>query len=192
MNTIRALLFDLDGTIADTARVNVAAYQAALAEAGIQVQADRLGRLASGRHWKQFLPGLIEACGASADPAAIADRKKVLYAGMVGGVRLNGGLLALLAGCRDRMRTALVTTASRANVDAILDAHGLRPDFDVVVTGDDVSRHKPDPEAYLLAAARLAVAPAQCLVFEDSDIGLKSARAAGMAVVRVAFTDEPA
>ena len=104
----------------------------------------------------------------------------------------GGGLLALLAGCRDRVRTALVTTASRANVDAILDAHGLRPDFDVVVTGDDVSRHKPDPEAYLLAAARLAVAPAQCLVFEDSDIGLKSARAAGMAVVRVAFTDEPA
>lgn len=191
MNDIRALLFDLDGTLADTAQANAAAYQAALAEAGIRVEADRLAQLASGRHWRQFLPELIEACGAIADPAAIADRKKALYAGMAGGVRLNTALLALLSSCRDRMRCALVTTASRANVDAILDAHGLRASFDAVVTGDDVSRHKPDPQAYLLAADRLDVAPSQCLVFEDSDIGLRSARAAGMAVVRVAFADEP-
>jgi HAD superfamily hydrolase (TIGR01509 family) len=61
--------------------------------------------------------------------------------------------------------------------------------FDVVVTGDDVVRHKPDPEAYRIAAERLAVPVEACLVFEDSDAGVASAVAAGMAVVRVRFTE---
>jgi beta-phosphoglucomutase-like phosphatase (HAD superfamily) len=184
---IEALLFDLDGTLADTGSLNVAAYTQALREAGIAVADGVLEREAPGRHWRQFLPPIIESARARVDPARIADRKKSIYAGLVDRVRLNDALLALLTACRPFMRTALVTTASAANVSALLTAHALHPHFEVIVTGDDVQRHKPDPEAYLLAARRLAVDPARCLAFEDSDIGEQSARSAGMKTQRVTF-----
>lgn len=192
MHRLEALLFDLDGTLADTAAVNVAAYQAALAEAGIAVQTERLHRASFGRHWTQFLPELIGSFNTTLDAATVADRKKTLYAGMVGSVRLNTALLALLDSCCGSVRTGLVTTASRANVEAILQTHGLSPRFETIVTGDDVARHKPDPQAYLLAARNLGVAPSQCLAFEDSQAGLRSARSAGMAVVQVIFPDQTA
>ena len=88
---------------------------------------------------------------------------------------------------RDSHKTALVTTASGSNVKAILDYHGLAGLFDIIVTGDDVTRHKPDPEAYLLACRGLNLLPAHCIAFEDSDIGVASAEAAGVAVIRVVF-----
>lgn len=78
-----------------------------------------------------------------------------------------------------------MTTASGASVRAILERHRLSPLFDAVVTGDEVQRHKPDPEAYLLAAASLSLAPAECLAFEDSAVGIAAAVAAGIPVVRV-------
>ena len=86
------------------------------------------------------------------------------------------------------MQTVLVTTASGESVGAILRQFDLGRAFDLVVTGDEVTRHKPDPEAYLLALARLQLEPAKCLAFEDSDVGVASARAAGIPVVRVTFT----
>jgi HAD superfamily hydrolase (TIGR01509 family) len=80
-----------------------------------------------------------------------------------------------------------VTTASAGNVGAILEHFAMRRLFDIVVTGDDVARHKPDPEAYRLAAERLSVPAEACLVFEDSEVGAAGAIGAGMAVVRVRF-----
>ena len=110
---------------------------------------------------------------------------------MLDDVRLNEGLLALLRSARETFRTALVTTASRVNVLAVLERKRIADLFDTLVTGDDVSRHKPDPEAYQLAARRLGVAPALCLAFEDSAVGVASAQAAGMRVVAVS-SDFPA
>ena len=190
MLPLRALLFDLDGTLADTASANVAAYAAALAEAGIDVDPAQLARESHGRNWRQFLPGFIAASGRDANAEAIANRKKALYAQQVAGIALNRALLRLIGAARPALRTALVTTASRANVDALLEAHALRESFDVIVTGDDVARHKPDAEAYLLAARRLGIDATQCLAFEDSDIGEQSARAAGISVVRVSFSPD--
>ena len=85
------------------------------------------------------------------------------------------------------MQTGLVTTASEANVRLVLDRYNLAGLFDVIVTGDDVIHHKPDPEAYQLALARLNTNAAECLAFEDSDVGRLSAQAAGIAVVRLLF-----
>ncbi len=184
---ITAFLFDLDGTLADTARLNVAAYAKALSEAGVAVAPGVLERNSPGRHWSQFIPPILAGVGSSIDPASIAERKKSIYAGLVQEVRLNVALLGLLDACRASVRTGLVTTASKANVDALIDTHDLRRRFDIVVTGDDVNRHKPHPEAYLIAAQRLGVSPADCLVFEDSDIGERSARDAGMHVQRIVF-----
>ena len=185
MTPIRAILVDLDGTLANTAAANYAAYAAALAEHGITVERERFDGLAFGRNWRQFLPVLLEEAGIGVDPAAIAARKAQLYADMMDHVTINTALVRLLRLNRPLCRTALVTTASAPNAGAILAHHGLTDLFDTVVTGSDVQRHKPDPEAYHLAAQRLGVEPEQCLIFEDSDMGLASAKAFGAEAIRV-------
>lgn len=185
MDKVLALLFDLDGTLADTAAANFAAYAQALDEAGVVVDRAAFDVVAHGRNWRQFLPELLDRAGSRADPTDIARRKQECYPPLLGALRLNQPLLSLARTARATLRTALVTTASGANVRAILEQHQLGDLFDVVITGDDVAEHKPHPAAYLAAASRLSVAPANCVAFEDSDIGVAAAEAAGIPVVRV-------
>jgi HAD superfamily hydrolase (TIGR01509 family) len=106
---------------------------------------------------------------------------------MLSQTRPNAALLALAESCRPQLRTGVVTTASGASVRALLDFHGMEALFDVVVTGDDVTHRKPDPEAYLVAMSRLGLVPGECIAFEDSDVGVQSAHAAGVAVIRVSL-----
>jgi beta-phosphoglucomutase len=80
---------------------------------------------------------------------------------------------------------ALATNAEPANVDFVLDGAGLRPYFRAVVDGTQVPRAKPAPDVYLLAAEKLGVAPANCIVFEDSPVGISAARAAGARVAGI-------
>jgi HAD superfamily hydrolase (TIGR01509 family) len=185
---LRALLFDLDGTLVDSAEANCAAYSRALLEFGVRIDPAAVAKAAAGRQWREFLPELLREAGAKRDPEAIASRKGELYRATVGELRVNGALLTLAASVGPHMRTALVTTASADSVRAILRRADVSHLFDSVVTGDDVTRHKPDPEAYLLALAQLQLDPVECLAFEDSDVGMASAEAAGIAVVRVTFS----
>jgi len=181
----RALLVDMDGTLVDTEEANYAAYAAALGEAGVGVGRDAFRAAAFGRNWRQFLPGMLAGGGNDADPAAVAARKTALYPRLLHLTVVNRALVALIGGVRPNWRTALVTTASAPNVAAILAHHGLAELFDLVVTGSDVARHKPDPEAYHLAADRLGVSPADCIIVEDSDIGVAAAAAFGAPCLRV-------
>jgi len=183
LNMPGALLVDLDGTLVDTADANYAAYSAALREVGVSVERDAFERASHGKNWKSFLPTLLD--GVDAAPAAVAWRKAELYPSFFHLTRLNQAVKRLLVMSRGVWRTALVTTASRRNAEAILQFHGLRDLFDEIVTGDDALRHKPDPEAYRLAAKRLGVAPDLCIAVEDSDVGVASASAFGAAVLRV-------
>lgn len=185
MFNIAALLFDLDGTLVDTRASNYAAYAAALAEVGVAIGEAEFSQLAEGRNWRDFLPGMLG--GASAQAPAVAARKAELYPGLIAQARPNSALVALARAARGHVPIALVTTASAANAGAVLAGHGLAGLFDLVISGDDVVRHKPDPEPYVLAAARLGVSPGDCVAFEDSDVGAASATAAGVAVIRVSL-----
>jgi beta-phosphoglucomutase-like phosphatase (HAD superfamily) len=189
LRKLRGLLFDLDGTLIDSAEANHAAYARALREVGAVFDTAEVARRAAGRQWRQFVPELLSAAGIACDAGDVARRKGELYREVIGELRLNVPLLALASSVRPALKTALVTTASALNVQAILGHFALLDAFDVVMTGDDVSRHKPDPEAYLMALARLALGAEDCVAFEDSDVGVASATAAGIAVVRVAFGD---
>lgn len=179
-----ALLVDLDGTIADTADANFAAYAQACEEAGASIGREQFDRIAFGRNWRQFLPEIFGSDSA-VDLAAVAARKRAIYPTKLALLRINWPLLSLIRSMRPVARTAMVTTASRGSVDAILAQFDIAPLFDLIVTGDDVAAHKPHPEAYLRAAELLAIDPADCLAFEDSDIGVASATAAGCSVIRV-------
>lgn len=186
-DTIKAFLVDLDGTLVDTAEANFCAYSQALAECGVAVDRATFNREALGRNWRQFLPAMLTRGRSGAAAGQVARRKTELYRETLGHARFNDGLVMLLQQLRRcGVQLALVTTASSANVASVLAA---RPDiadlFNLTVTGDDVSHHKPDPEAYCLAARRLGLQPHECLVIEDSDIGLAAARAFGATVLRV-------
>jgi beta-phosphoglucomutase len=181
---LAALLFDLDGTLVDTAEANYRAYAAALAEVGRTIERAEFDAVATGRRWSQFLSALMPGADA-ASHAAVAARKQMLYPGLLGISRVNTQLLDLARAAAPRLRLGLVTNASRRGADAVLAAHGLGDLFEVVVTGDDIAIPKPAPDIYQLAMERLRVAPGQCLAFEDSDPGAESARRAGIAVLRV-------
>ncbi|HEY0044827.1 MAG TPA: HAD family phosphatase [Allosphingosinicella sp.] len=184
MRGVRALLVDLDGTLVDTAGANYAAYAQALKGVGVQISRVEFERVAFGRSWRQFLPPLL---GNAAACEAVAAEKARIYPDFLGETVLNTALARLIEAGRPGWATALVTTASRVSAQAVLRHHRVETLFDTVVTGNDVTRHKPDPEAYRVAAGRLGAAPAECLAFEDSDIGEAAARAFGAACIRIAF-----
>lgn len=188
MSECRAYLVDFDGTLADTSTANYLAYSNALLEIGISLGREEFDKIAFGRNWRQFLPSILKEHGSSKDPAQVAARKVELYRVAASEVNFNEALVFLLKNKAATIKSALVTSASAANVNAVFAGHPeLQELFDVVVTGDDVSRHKPDPQGYVMAANSLGVAPENCLVFEDSDIGLMAGRAFGACVLRVSF-----
>lgn len=99
------------------------------------------------------------------------------------------GLLAFLAKCESEgLRSAVGSSGYKANVDFVLDKCNIRRYFEATVAGDEVTRCKPDPEIYLTAAAKLGLAPCECVVFEDAEAGIEAAKRAGMKVVALATT----
>jgi HAD superfamily hydrolase (TIGR01549 family) len=183
-----AYLVDFDGTLADTSDANYQAYARALLEVEIVISREEFDAQAFGRNWRQFLPALLLSNGKDADPAAIASRKVVHYQETVRHIRFNEALILILKSRSRDIKTALVTSASAANVKAALSSREeLIHIFDVVITGDDVTQHKPHPQGFLMAAKQLGVKPEHCVVFEDSDIGMEAARAFGAHALRVCF-----
>ena len=179
-----ALLFDLDGTLFDTAAANAEAYQEAFSALGRAVPLLAL-RLAAGGRLDQLIARVAPDLSAD-DRVQLAAGKRRIYqtkldriAGVAAGQSLLG--LARAAGCR----LALVTSASRANARMLLAAAGLWDAFEVTVCGEDCRAAKPDPAPYALALERLGLAAADCLAVEDSAVGMASARAAGLAVVLI-------
>jgi len=99
------------------------------------------------------------------------------------------GLESLIAGCtKECIPLAVASSAMQKNVDFVVDALGFRKYFKIIVSGDDVSCPKPDPEIYIKAARLLGVKPEDCVAFEDSFVGIESAKGAGMKCVAIAST----
>jgi HAD superfamily hydrolase (TIGR01509 family) len=184
---LRAVLFDMDGLLVDSEPVWFEAERAVMT---------RLGGRWGEQDQQALLGGSLDrtvswllAKAAAPVTAERGDVARWLLDEMAGRIRARGvplqpGVGELLAGLdRAGIPCALVTSSSRGILDAVLAVTGLR--FPVTVCGEDVGHAKPDPEPYLLAAARLGVAPAGCVVLEDSPAGVASARAAGCAVVAV-------
>ncbi|GAB3632395.1 hypothetical protein GCM10027421_17480 [Microbacterium shaanxiense] len=180
-----AVLWDMDGTIVDTERHWIAAAERMLADAGIAAPQNALDRLVG-----LALPDgarVIRDLGGSGAGDALLERWIELATAHTRreGITWRPGARNLLAALGAAgVPLALVTMSYRDYADEILAA--LPPGtFDVTVTGDEVSRGKPSPDAYLRAAQMLGVDPADCVAIEDSPIGLAAARAAGAATIGV-------
>ena len=181
----RLILVDLDGTLFDTVAVNAASYRAALEEVGSTVTDEYYGKYCNGGYYKSFLQPLLGGCPEPALVEQVHDRKKALYAACLGAARKNEALFALLDAMRPTAHLALVTTGSRRNATEILDYFHCRDWFELILTSEDVTRNKPDPEGYRAAMAHFGATPAQTMIFEDSGPGLAAAQGSGAAVFRV-------
>ncbi len=182
---LQAVLFDMDGLLVDTEPLWFEVETEVMARlGGTWTEADQQELLGSslGNAVRYF----SERAAVPATPAEIADWMIGGIVDKVGdrGVTMMPGAARLVAEvAASGLRYALVTSSQRRFVDAVLSRTGLR--FPVAVTGTDVTRGKPHPEPYLLAARRLGAEPGRCLVLEDSPTGVAAAEAAGCFVVAV-------
>jgi len=183
----RAVIFDMDGVLVDSGAHHRQAWRALLDELGLAPAAPEFWRLTIGRPSVEAVPLLLGRATSRAEAQRLAARKHDHYRRLArGGPTLVRGVAAFVEElAARRVPRAVATSASRYDVDGLLGRAGLRERFEVVVTAEDVRRGKPDPEAYLLAARRLGIDPADCLVFEDAVVGVQAARSAGMRVVGV-------
>ncbi|WFE95973.1 HAD family phosphatase [Micromonospora sp. WMMD987] len=180
----RAYLFDCDGTIVDSMPVHHLAWRAALDEWGCDLPED-LFYAWGGRPVADIVVDLNARHGLSMPVELVARRREDAYQSFLPQLTAVPGVLAHIEQAYRRVPFAVVSGSTRESVTASLTALGLLDRFDTLVCAEDYARAKPDPECYLLAARLLDVPPEQCLVFEDTDLGVAAATAAGMASVRV-------
>jgi beta-phosphoglucomutase len=184
----RAAIWDVDGTLVDTAELHFQAWQEVCRELGRPFsRADFAATF--GRRNPEIIAHLFGDRFDTAEVAALGDRKEVLYREAAGrGVTLLPGAGALLEALhRGGFRQAIGSSAPRANLDLILGLTGIAPYLDAVVGSEETTRGKPDPQVFLVAAHKLGVEPARCVVFEDAVAGVVAAKAGGMRCVAVSF-----
>jgi HAD superfamily hydrolase (TIGR01509 family) len=180
----QAYLFDCDGTIADSMPLHYLAWRQALGEWGCEFPED-LFYAWGGRPVADIVAALNARHGLAMPVDAVGRRKEELYFQRLPELTAVADVRAHIESAYQRLPLAVVSGSTRESVSASLTVLGLLDKFEVLVCAGDYRTAKPDPEAFLLAAARLAVPPRSCLVFEDTDLGVQAAAAAGMAVVRV-------
>ncbi len=179
-----ALIFDCDGTLADTMPGHFAAWVAALRAGGGDITEERFYANA-GVTSAAIIDALNRDFGYGLDVAQTVEAKEQLY---VEGLHQVAEIKAVADIARAHAGVVPMAVASgglRSVVHATLDAVGLRELFQAIVTAEDVVHGKPAPDIFLQAAAQLGVAPEDCIVYEDGDPGIVAARAAGMRVVDV-------
>jgi beta-phosphoglucomutase family hydrolase len=180
----KAYLFDCDGTIADSMPLHYIAWKQALGEQGCDFPETQFYSM-GGMPVRDVIRALNAQHGLQMPVEAVALRKEDLYYEFLPQLTAVPEVLEVIEASHGTIPFAVVSGSTRESVTASLRSLHLLDKFQTLVCAGDYTRSKPDPEAFLLAAQRLGVAPERCLVFEDADIGIEAATAAGMASVRV-------
>jgi beta-phosphoglucomutase-like phosphatase (HAD superfamily) len=186
---LRAVIFDMDGLLLDTERLSRAAWRAGGAALGVDIPLATLTTII-GRRRPEVEAQFRAALGPDFDCTALyalhAEHYHASLDATPAETLRKPGVLPLLAWLDDlAVPRAIATSTLAAGASHKLARAGLADRFPVVVTGEQVPRSKPAPDIFLEAADRLGVSPAECVVFEDSDLGLEGALAAGMRAVAV-------
>ena len=179
-----AYLFDCDGTIADSMPLHYLAWRKALGEWNCDFD-ERLFYEWGGRPTTEIVSTLNTMRGLSMPVQDVADRKESLYYEFLPQLKVIPEVLEHIEAQHRRIPFAVVSGSTRESVEASLRSLNLLDRFPTLVCAGDYKNAKPAPDAFLLAAERLGVKPGACLVFEDTDMGIQAARAAGMASVKI-------
>jgi len=183
----RGFIFDLDGTLADTMPAHYRAWMVTAKHYGLNFPEDLFYGLGGMPTWK-IAGMLIEQAGASADPLEVASHKeKTFVASLVtpGIIQPIAPVVEIARAHRAEGPLAIASGGQRHLVERTLGIIGIADWFSVVLASEDTTRHKPEPDVFLEAARRLGAEPADCTVYEDTDIGLEAARRANMRGVDV-------
>jgi len=179
-----AYLFDCDGTIVDSMPLHYLAWKKALAEWNCEFD-EKLFYAWGGMPIVEIVSTLNKERGLNMPAEQVAHRKESLYFELLPQLRAVPEVLEHLEARHGQIPFAVVSGSALDSVTASLSQLHLLDRFDTLVCAGDYKKSKPDPEAFLLAATRLKVAPESCLVFEDTDMGIQAATSAGMASVKV-------
>jgi HAD superfamily hydrolase (TIGR01509 family) len=187
----RALLFDLDGTLAETDSLHLPTWADVLRPHGIEVDEEFYRQRISGRSTMKIVEDLLPDLSPD-EGKALADAKEASFRERTGELEPLPGLLDFMQEAKNRgLSLVLVTNAPEENVEVLLLALELKEFFDEVVLSDEVGPVKPDPAPYKAALERLNVLPEEALAFEDSTSGIASAVGAGLPTVGIASTQTP-
>ena len=182
---LRAVIFDLDGVLIDSADAHLRSWQKLAAEIGLHITEEQF-LSTFGRQNRDVIPALFGIHHA-VEVDRLGERKEALYRDCIrGNVPACEHATDLVRECAAAgLQVALGSSGHPLNIEIALQEMGIAHCFEAVVTGYDVTRGKPDPEVFLLAAERLSVEPRSCVVIEDSPAGIAAARAGGMYAVGI-------
>lgn len=180
---MKLVLVDFDGTLADTSAVNYLAYKDAIEEYGYTIDERYYVCKCNGKHYLDFLPQLV---GDNKELIEIIHKKKkIAYKDHINCARVNYHLVEILNALKAMAKIVIVTTASKKNVEELLEEFHLVELFDGIITGDDVKNKKPNPEGFLKAMLQYGCTAEETIIFEDSAEGLEAARAAKVECYKV-------
>jgi beta-phosphoglucomutase family hydrolase len=182
--SFEAYLFDCDGTIADSMPLHYIAWKKALAEWNCTFD-EQLFYALGGTPVAEIVSLLNKKQGLNMPVELVSSRKENLYMELLPQLKAVPEVVEHIDAQHGRIPFAVVSGSTRESVTASLDSLKLLDRFDTMVCAGDYKKSKPDPECFLLAASKLGVAPESCLVFEDTDMGIQAASAAGMASVKI-------
>ena len=181
----KCAIFDMDGTLFNTNDVNYYAYNEALAKYNLSIDYDYYCKNCNGKHYKVFIPEYVNNDIEKVED--IHNSKKKLYSKYLDKVKINNHLIEFIKLIKKEYFIALVTTASKTNTNDILKHTNTFELFDLILTADDITRPKPNPEGFIKAIEYFKIDPENCIIFEDSDIGIEAALKTGSEVVKIEF-----
>jgi len=179
-----ALIFDLDGTLADSIPIHNACWHEVCKTFNYKYDEQLMFRM-TGMPTRKFAEYIKNDSKCSISVDDIMKNKQTLFISKIGTIKPIEKIVALVTQYHGKYPMAIGTGGGRKSVELMLNALGLRRYFDVIVTADDVENHKPEPDTFLKCAELMNVHPSKCQVFEDGEPGIKAARKAGMMVTDV-------
>lgn len=191
-NSFQACIFDLDGVIVDSEPLHAIAKQNTLDNFQIKYPSTLFADF-KGRPDKDFFEYVsFQLAEGKVTAEEMETYKKIIYLGLFENISLIQGFQDFVAFSRTRFnKLGLATSATARDFSLVAQKYSLQTWFDVIITGGDTVKHKPDPEPYLMAMARLSVTGPDTLVIEDSPNGVKSAKAANCTVAAITTSFHP-
>jgi HAD superfamily hydrolase (TIGR01509 family) len=181
----KAYLFDCDGTIADSMPLHYVAWKRVLAEWNCKFE-EQLFYSWGGMPVAEIIANLNVRDGLAMPVEDVKHRKEALYFELLPELQAVPEVLEHIEFSHGHIPFAVVSGSTRESVTKSLEVLGILDKFETLVCAGEYTRSKPDPEPFLIAAERLGVDPKDCLVFEDTEMGIQAATAAGMASVKIA------
>lgn len=180
----KALIFDCDGTLADTLPVHFQTWSTSLQAVGVNISKDWYYKYC-GTSAEEMLRIIKDSSGYQFDSELVIANRQKHYQSLINTVKEVQAVADIVRSHYGKMPMAIASGGERVVLEATLNNISLYEFFDVVVSIDNVERGKPEPDLFLLASQKLGVAPQDCIVYEDSDEGLEAARRAGIRSIDV-------